>query len=76
MVDKFDGAGGRDRAWVLQGCLISRCKSIGVLLQRLQYFDGGVATEDAIATDVTGDGKIDIIAGGRATHNLKLYVQQ
>lgn len=38
--------------------------------------DGGIATEDAIATDVTGDGKIDIIAGGRATHNLKLYVQQ
>jgi len=38
--------------------------------------DGGIATEDAIAVDVTGDGKVDIIAGGRATHNLKLYVQQ
>ncbi len=36
--------------------------------------DGGIATEDAIAADVTGDGWIDIVAGGRATHNLKLYV--
>lgn len=36
--------------------------------------DGGIATEDAVAADVTGDGWIDIVAGGRSTHNLKLYV--
>ena len=35
---------------------------------------GGMATEDLIAADVTGDGRIDIVAGGRATHNVKLYV--
>ncbi len=36
--------------------------------------DGGVATEDLVAADLTGDGRIDIVAGGRATHNVKLYV--
>jgi hypothetical protein len=35
--------------------------------------DGGVATEDLVAGDVNGDGRIDIVAGGRATHNVMLY---
>ena len=38
--------------------------------------DGGIATEDVIAADLTGDGRIDIVAGGRATHNIKLYVNE
>ena len=38
--------------------------------------DGGVATEDLICADLNGDGKLDIVAGGRATHNVKLYVQK
>jgi hypothetical protein len=38
--------------------------------------DGGVAVEDAYAADLTGDGKLDLVAGGRATHNLKLYINQ
>ena len=37
---------------------------------------GGMATEDLIVADLTGDGRPDIVAGGRATHNVKLYVQQ
>jgi hypothetical protein len=36
--------------------------------------DGGVAVEDLVAGDINGDGRIDIVAGGRATHNVKLYV--
>lgn len=36
--------------------------------------NGGIAVEDAWAADFTGDGKIDIVAGGRETHNVKLYV--
>ena len=36
--------------------------------------NGGIATEDAIAVDLTGDGWPDIVACGRATHNVKLYV--
>jgi hypothetical protein len=38
--------------------------------------NGGIATEDAVCADLTGDGKIDIVAGGRATHNIKLYVNE
>lgn len=35
--------------------------------------DGGVAVEDALAADFNGDGKPDLVAGGRATHNVILY---
>ena len=35
--------------------------------------DGGVAVEDALAFDFDGDGKPDIAAGGRATHNVRIY---
>jgi len=36
--------------------------------------EGGMATEDLIIHDLTGDGRPDIVAGGRATHNIKLYI--
>lgn len=36
--------------------------------------EGGIAVEDAVAADFNGDGKIDIVAGGRYTHNIKLYI--
>ena len=35
--------------------------------------DGGMACEDALAADLDSDGRIDVIAGGRATHNVKIY---
>lgn len=35
---------------------------------------GGVAVEDIAVGDLTGDGRPDIVAVGRATHNVKLYV--
>ena len=38
--------------------------------------EGGIATEDLVVEDLTGDGRPDIVAGGRATHNVKLYVQK
>ena len=38
--------------------------------------DGGMATEDLICGDLNGDGKLDIVAGGRASHNVKLYLQK
>jgi len=34
---------------------------------------GGMATEDLIVGDLDGDGRPEILAGGRATHNVKLY---
>ncbi|HEX6983902.1 MAG TPA: VCBS repeat-containing protein [Planctomycetaceae bacterium] len=38
--------------------------------------DGGMATEDLFVLDLTGDGRPDILAGGRNTHNVKLYVNR
>ena len=35
---------------------------------------GGIATEDLVVEDFNGDGLPDIAAGGRATHNVKLYL--
>ncbi|GIW89311.1 MAG: hypothetical protein KatS3mg108_3635 [Isosphaeraceae bacterium] len=35
--------------------------------------DGGMACEDALAADLDGDGRPEIIAGGRATHNVVVY---
>lgn len=34
---------------------------------------GGMACEDLTVADLNGDGKPDIIASGRSTHNLKIY---
>jgi hypothetical protein len=38
--------------------------------------DGGMATEDLTVTDLNRDGLLDIIAVGRATHNVKIYLNQ
>ena len=35
--------------------------------------DGGIAAEDLVATDLDGDGRIDLVAGGRETHNVRIY---
>ena len=38
--------------------------------------NGGIAVEDALVADFNGDGKPDLLAGGRATQNVKLYINQ
>ena len=35
--------------------------------------DGGIGVEDLIAVDLDGDGREEIVAGGRSTHNVKVY---
>ena len=35
--------------------------------------DNGMACEDLKVMDMDGDGKIDVVASGRATHNVKIY---
>ena len=38
--------------------------------------DNGMACEDLCLADLNGDGRLDIIAAGRATKNLKVYLNQ
>ena len=38
--------------------------------------DDGIACEDLVLADLNGDGKLDIIASGRATHNLRVYFNE
>lgn len=56
----------------------------GVFGVRMAYFDGkawnrhwidqnGMACEDLRVADLDGDGRDDIVASGRSTHNLKIY---
>jgi hypothetical protein len=35
--------------------------------------DGGIGTEDLVAADLNADGRLDIVAGGRSSHNVKIY---
>jgi hypothetical protein len=35
--------------------------------------DGGIGTEDIVTDDLDGDGDQDLIAGGRSTHNVRIY---
>lgn len=50
-----------------------KVEGAGLAFDRHVIDDGGVAVEDALAADLDGDGRPDLVAGGRATHNLKLY---
>ena len=41
--------------------------------ERYTVDDGGMGCEDAMTADLDADGRPDIIAGGRSTHNVKIY---
>jgi hypothetical protein len=45
----------------------------GAQWQRLLLDEGGVAVEDLAAADLNGDGRIDIVAVGRQTGNVRIY---
>ncbi|MBI4603794.1 MAG: SMP-30/gluconolactonase/LRE family protein [Planctomycetes bacterium] len=38
--------------------------------------DGGMACEDLVLADLDADGRLDMVAAGRDTHNLKAYFQE
>jgi hypothetical protein len=48
----------------------------GITFTKTVVDDGGVACEDLVAADLDGDGKNDIVAGGRATHNVRIYMNR
>lgn len=45
----------------------------GSLWKKSLLDDGGMACEDLTAADLDGDGRTDVVASGRATHNVKVY---
>lgn len=45
----------------------------GVKWEKRLIDDNGMACEDLAAGDLDGDGRMDVVASGRATHNLKVY---
>ncbi len=73
----FDGdgddelvAGWRDGAY---GLARYRVGGDGRVVER-QAIDSGVAVEDLVTADLNGDGRPDIVAGGRATGNIRLFI--
>ncbi len=46
---------------------------VGAKWHRQILDNGGVAVEDLITVDLNGDGKPDIVAVGRQTHNIRIY---
>ena len=50
--------------------------SEGTVWKKQILDEGGMATEDLVVADLNGDGRPDIVAGGRATHNVNLYVNK
>ena len=56
------------------GVSVYHCTDDGTQWAKHVLDEGGMATEDLIVGDLTGDGRPDIVAGGRGTHNVKLYV--
>jgi hypothetical protein len=45
----------------------------GTKWERKLVDEGGVAVEDLTAGDLFGDGRVDIVAVGRGTHNVRIY---
>ncbi|MSR31324.1 MAG: VCBS repeat-containing protein [Gemmataceae bacterium] len=56
--------------------LYTNSDGMGKSWARSDLDEGGVAVEDLAAADVNGDGLIDIVAVGRATKNVKLYLNR
>ena len=56
--------------------LLTPLDSVGKDWRDSAVDDGGMACEDLVLADLNGDGKLDIVASGRATHNVKVYFNE
>jgi len=66
-----------DKHTLRRGVRVYRCTDgRGAEWERLLLDEGGVAVEDLCAADLDGDGRIDIVAVGRATGNARIYWNQ
>jgi hypothetical protein len=53
---------------------VYKCRDAAGRVWERQVVDpGGVAVEDLAAADLNGDGRIDLIAVGRKTKNVRVY---
>jgi len=69
-----DDPGPKDKAKGRRGIRIFKAQDeAGRTWARTVLEAGGVAVEDLQAADLDGDGKIDIVAVGRQTHNARIY---
>lgn len=76
----FDGDGGDEIVLghsdtpEVHGVQIYRATDANGMHWQRQIIDAGeMATEDIVVADFSGNGRFDIVAGGRATRNVKLY---
>jgi hypothetical protein len=46
---------------------------VGAKWRRQIIDNGGIAVEDLTVVDLDGDGRVDIVAVGRQTHNVRIY---
>lgn len=73
----FDGDGSDDLAvgWrdAKPGVAVYTLDREGAMRSKTMVDEGGMATEDLVIADLNGDKRPDIIASGRATHNVKIY---
>lgn len=56
-----------------RGVRVYKADADGANWTRHVLDNGGVAAEDITAGDLNGDGRVDIIAVGRQTHNIRIY---
>jgi hypothetical protein len=54
----------------------SATDGLGAAWSRQLVDEGGVAVEDLTTADLDGDGKVDVVACGRATKNVRIYWNQ
>jgi hypothetical protein len=73
----FDGDGSDELAvgWrdAKPGVAVYAIDREGALRSKTMVDEGGMATEDLSVADLNGDKQPDIVASGRATHNVKIY---